>query len=363
MTTERSPSRIGGRGTRQDRWRQPAHRRLAGSRRRRHRRGIEAAVLVIGLAWVVWVLKGSNRPSLRVAHPALLALAVGLEFGSMASFARVQRIALAAGGIRISLWQALRITYASNAVAVTVPVAGSAAATANTASEYRHQGADSGLIAWTLMVTGIVSTIAFAIITATGAVLSGNGLAAIFGVAATLFGTVPLIAVLVAIRSPESRETVVRLFSSALRVSFRIVRKPTTPAETAKRLIDDLASYHLGRFASAKVAFYSTTNWLLDAACLGAAVAAFDQPVPWRSMFAIYAAGIGAAAIGFTPAGIGIVEVALASALTTGGLPSSSALPVALAYRAVSCWLVLGVGWIFFVRSRAHLATQHTHVE
>ncbi len=320
-------------------------------------------MVVIGVVWVAWVLKGSNRPSLRVAHPALLALAVGLEFGSMNSFARVQRIALAAGGVRISLSQALRITYASNAVSVTVPVAGSAAATANTASEYRHQGADPGLIAWTLLVTGIVSTVAFALITAAGAVFSGNGWAAIAGVAATLFGTVPLIAILVAVRSAESRETVVRLLASALRLSFRVLRKPTAPTQTAKRLLDDLASFHLGRFAAAKVAFFSTTNWLLDAACLGAAVAAFGEPVPWRSMFAIYAAGIGAAAIGFTPAGIGIVEAALASALATGGVSSSRALPAALAYRAVSCWLVLGVGWVFFARSRAHLANQHSHVD
>ncbi len=345
------------------RWWHLPHRRLWGARRRRHHRGIEAAFIIFGLVWLGWALNGSNRPSLRVEHPALLALAVGLEFGSMASFARVQRIALAAGGVWMSLLQALRITYASNAVSVTVPVAGSAAATANTASEYRHQGAESGLVAWTLMITGVFSTVTFALITATGAVFSGNGAAAVAGIAATLLGIVPILGVLVAIRQVGSRARVVRLLSKVLQFSFRIIRRPTYPDETAQRLIDDLASYHLGRIATAKVAFFAATNWLLDAACLGAAVAAFGEPVPWRSMFAIYAAGIGAAAIGFTPAGIGIVEAALASALTTGGVPSSRALPVALAYRAVSCWLVLGVGWFVFARSRRHLADHHRHPE
>jgi putative heme transporter len=345
------------------RWWHLPHRRLAGARKRRHHRGIEAAFIILGLVWLGWALSGTNRPSLKVEHPALLLAAVGLEFGSMASFARVQRIALAAGGVRISVLQALRITYASNAVSVTVPVAGSAAATANTASEYRHQGADSGLIAWTLMITGIFSTISFATITATGAVLSGNGAAAVAGLAATLLGIVPLLGVLIAIRRPTSRARVANGFAAVLRFSFRVIRKPTHPTETAGRLIDDLASYHLGRMATLKVALFATLNWLLDAACLGAAVAAFGEPVPWRSMFAIYAAGIGAAAIGFTPAGIGIVEAALASALATSGVASSRALPVALVYRAVSCWLVLGVGWFFFVRSRRHIADHHMHTE
>lgn len=341
-------------------WHLP-HRRLAGSRRRRHHRGIEIAVVAAGLGWLVWALRGSHQPSLRIAHPTLLAVALLVEFGSMASFARVQRIALAAGNLKISLREALRITYASNAVSVTVPVAGTAAATANTVSEYRHHGADSGLIAWTLTITGVFSTVSFALITATGALFSGNLAAAVGGVVTTLFGVVPMVAVLFAIRHTGPRAAVVRFFAAVLRLSFRVIRKPTNPTETAQRLIDELASYRLGRTASLKVAFFATSNWLLDAACLGAAVAAIGAPVPWRSMFAIYGAGIGAAAIGLTPAGIGIVEVALASALSAGGVPSSRALPVALLYRAVSCWLVLAIGWFLFARSRDHLADHHVH--
>ncbi len=279
----------------------------------------------------------------------------------MASFAYVQRIALAAGGVQISLRQALRITYSSNAVSVTVPVAGAAAATANTVSEYRHQGAGSGLIAWTLTITGIFSTVSFALITVTGAVFSGNSAAAVGGIVAALVGIVPIIGALLAIRRAPSRVMVVRLFGAALRLSFRLIRKPLHPEETAQRLINDLASYHLGGRASVKVALLATSNWLLDAACLGAAIAALGEPVPWRLMFAIYGAGIGAAAIGFTPAGIGIVEVALASALTAGGLQTSSALPVALVYRAVSCWMMLAVGWFVFLRSRRHLSDHHVH--
>jgi putative heme transporter len=341
-------------------WHLP-HRRLTGAKRRRHHRAVEIFVIVLILGWVGWGLSHMDAPSLRLRYPILLVLAVGFEVGSMASFARVQRLALAAGGVRIPLREAMRITYASNAVSVTVPVAGSAAATANTVTEYSHQGADSGLIAWTLMITGIISTVAFALLTAIGAIVSGNGVAALAGITATAIGTLPVVGVLLSVRHPASRAKVVRAFSSFLHAVSKVVRRPKEPDATAARVIEQLGSYHLTRFATAKVLLFATTNWLLDAACLSATIAAFGQPVPWRFMFAIYAAGVGAAAVGFTPAGIGIVEAALASALTKGGLASARAFPTALTYRAISCWLVLAIGWFLFARSRSHLDEPHDH--
>ena len=150
-------------------WHLP-HRRLHGAKRRRHHRVIEYGALVIFAIWLLVFTLRANGLSIRAAHPSWLVAAFVLEIGPMASFARVQRITLKAGGIRIPVLEALRITYSSNAVSVTVPVAGSAAATAHTASEDSHRGADSGLIAWTLMITGVVSTIAFALLIALGAV-------------------------------------------------------------------------------------------------------------------------------------------------------------------------------------------------
>ena len=341
-------------------WRLP-QRQLRGAKRSRHHRIIEYVALLIFATWLIGFTLRVNGFSLRVPHPLWLFPAFMLEVGSMASFARVQRITLKAGGVRIPLLEALRITYASNAVSVTVPVAGSAAATAHTASEYSHQGADSGLIAWTLMITGVVSTIAFALLIALGAVLSGNGLAALVGIGFTLLGTIPMLLILIAVRRPKGRDRVVRLLHGPLRWSHRMIRRPPDPQGWSRDLVDRLGSYHLGRIDAALVMIFALSNWLLDAACLCATVAAFGQPVPWRFMFAIYAAGIGAAAVGFTPAGVGIVEAAIASALTAGGISELHALPTALVYRAISCWFVLAVGWILFTRSRRHLRQAHRH--
>ena len=335
-------------------WHLP-QRQLRGSKRSRHHRFIEYAALVIFAVWLIVFTLRANGFSLRVAHPFWLLPAFVLEVGSMASFARVQRITLKAGGVRIPVLEALRITFASNAVSVTLPVAGSVAATANTASEYSHQGADPGLIAWTLMITGVVSTIAFALLIALGAVLSGNGLAALVGIGLTLLGTIPMLLILLAVRRPKGRDRVARLLDRPLQLSHRMIRRPPNPHGWSRTMVDRLGSYQLGRVDAALVMLFALSNWLLDAACLCATVAAFGQPVPWRFMFAIYAAGIGAAAVGFTPAGVGIVEAAIASALTAGGISELHALPTALVYRAISCWLVLAVGWVLFTRRRRHL--------
>ena len=337
------------------------HGELIGMHRRRRRHIVEVALILAVVGMLAVFLVRSTGISLTIDHPLWLVLALGLELGSMASFARVQRLALAAGGLRMTLWQALRITYASNAVSVTVPVGGSAAATANTIAEFRHEGADSGLVAWTLMTTGIISTLAFAVITATGAVLSGSGAAATAGVATTLIGTVPVALVLLSVRRPVLRAQVGRFLGSVLRISCRVIGRPQNPYETAERLVNQFSVHHFSRFAGIKVLYFATMNWLLDAACLGAVIAAFGQPVPWRFLFAIYATGVAAAAIGITPAGIGIVEVAIAAALTRGGMASAQAFHAALTYRAISCWLVMAVGWLFFTRSRRHLKNPHQH--
>ena len=47
-----------------------------------------------------------------------------------------------------------------------------------------------------------------------------------------------------------------------------------------------------------------------------------------------------------TPAGIGAVELALASGLTVAGIPASAALSVTLVFRVLTLWLRIPVGWL-----------------
>ena len=68
--------------------------------------------------------------------------------------------------------------------------------------------------------------------------------------------------------------------------------------------------------------------------------------VDWRSLVTIYGAGQAAAGLSFIPAGIGIVEGAIAVALISTGTSGGVAIPAAVTYRAISCWLPIAAGWI-----------------
>jgi hypothetical protein len=53
------------------------------------------------------------------------------------------------------------------------------------------------------------------------------------------------------------------------------------------------------------------------------------------------------------PAGIGIVEGAIAVALISTGTSGGVAIPAAVTYRAISCWLPIAVGWMVHTRLRS----------
>ena len=58
-----------------------------------------------------------------------------------------------------------------------------------------------------------------------------------------------------------------------------------------------------------------------------------------------------------TPGDFGLVEVAVAAALTAGGLSGRGALAAVLGYRIVNFWLVILTGWVITLLlgiARAH---------
>ena len=113
-----------------------------------------------------------------------------------------------------------------------------------------------------------------------------------------------------------------------------------------------MARFRVGWRAGAAASANTAVNWVTDLACQAVCVSALGVPVPWTHLVIVYGATLGAASLSFTPAGLGIVESAIAVALTQSGVPTSAAIVAALLYRAVSCWLALGVGWVSYAMMR-----------
>lgn len=77
---------------------------------------------------------------------------------------------------------------------------------------------------------------------------------------------------------------------------------------------------------------------------------ALGQRLPWYSMILIYALTLVANAMSAVPGAIGLTEVALATLYTQFGIPSETALAIALTYRITDYWmprLVGGGAWLW----------------
>ena len=331
--------------------------------RRAATRGVKSVALVAtiaaGVAVVIALLHwrglvDSTTADVRRLSGVWVVPAIALAAVSMWTAALEQRRVLRAGGLSLPVRSMVAITLAGNAMSVTLPLAGSTAGTAFTYLQLKKRGADAPTATWALATSGIISTVVLAVVLGVGAGVTGDGTTSMVGAVAVLLGIVPLAVLLLSFRSPMVR-------GHAQRVAERIVgrlrrtrsrRTNGLDAAAVSRAFERLALFRLGWRAGATAAVYSAVNWITDVACLAVCVSALGVPVPWTHLVIIYGATLGAASLSFTPAGIGIVESTIAVALVQSGVPTSAAIVAALLYRAVSCWLVLGIGWVSYATMR-----------
>src|SRR4051794_5259357 len=99
--------------------------------------------------------------------------AVACEIASVATYARLRRTLLAAGGFRVSTRRMGALAVASNAISATVP-AGAAVSAGYLYRELRRNGASAPLVGWVLAAAAVVSGLAFSVITMAGTVLDGD---------------------------------------------------------------------------------------------------------------------------------------------------------------------------------------------
>jgi uncharacterized protein (TIRG00374 family) len=308
-----------------------------------------AGVAVAGLGLLAALARSTLSESVAsLAHVdwVWLPLAVLAEAGSMAAFARSQRRLLRAGGTKVHLGSVMAVTYAGNAISVSLPLAGSEVATAFSFRQFSRRGIDPAVVGWALAVSGIISSLAFAVVLTGGALASGSATAAALGLAGAAVSLLPAFGVLAALRFPAVRRRLNRLLARVIAGSRRLFHRPGPGAEGAlERFLDRVASLRLPRLQYLEVFLLAVWNWVADCLCLACAIRAAGTPVPWQALFLAYGAGMTAGSLGLTPGGLGIIEVALSTALVAAGIASNRALAAVLVYRLISFWLVVVAGW------------------
>jgi putative heme transporter len=282
--------------------------------------------------------------------------ALVFEALSMLSLALLERRILILAGHRLSVGRAVSIAYASNAMAQSLPIVGSGAATAFTYRRMVSHGAEPTLAGWTLTLAGVASNIAFVVILSIGGLVSGETLAIVAGGLGLVLSALVIAVGVIAVRRAAVRERVGR---AAVWVMSRVQRLIHRPAGDAAGIVGatmaDLTAFHLHRRDALHVTASAFRNWAFDLLCLAFSIKAAGANVPWWGIVLAWAAGAGGASLNLTPGGLGVVEVALTGALVAVGVPGTQALTAVLVYRAITFWLAIVIGWpIYWRLSREH---------
>jgi putative heme transporter len=278
--------------------------------------------------------------------------AIGCEVVSLSAFGLSRRRLLRADGHPTGFGSVMAITYASNALSMTIPFAGAELAVIFSYKQFRRRGLGQAITGWALAVSAIMSVSALALLLVTGALEGGASVATAIGFAGAAVLLVPAAAILLALRSQRLRRLMSVALARLTSLARRVLRRPAPPGEHADALegmLSRIASISLPWPRYAEVFGLALLNWAGDAACLACAIHAAGQPVPWRGLLLAYAAGAAAGSTGLTPGGFALVEAALTAALVGVGMNSGGALTSVLAYRLVNFWMILIGGWITMI--------------
>ena len=312
--------------------------------------GLAAAVLVV----VIILGRHTLGKSLHViddANLGWLLVALAAEAVSLTAFGLSRTLLLhanshRAAGRRITFREVMTVTYASNAISLSIPFAGAELAVVYSYREFRRHGADSATTSWSLAVSALFSTSALAFVLLIGAAAGGWSAGTAAALGGAVIYLVPGAGVLLALRYTRVRALLTNVLSWLAELSRRVFGKPENGADGLATFLDEVSSTRLPRTRYAQVFGLAAANWLFDCATLACAIRAMGQPIPWNHLLLVYAAGAAVGSTGITPGGFALVELALTAALTASGLPASHALAAVLAYRLVNFWLVLAAGWI-----------------
>jgi len=335
-------------------------------RRRRWGRLIIVALAIALLTTVVIVDRHTLAQSLDAIGGLDLrwfALAIACECISLTAFGLSRRRLLRADGNQARFGSVMAITYAGNALSMSIPFAGAQLAAVFSYQQFRRRGLDPALTGWALGVSAIASSSALALVLVVGALAGGAPLATAAGFLGAAVFALPAITVILALRYPRARAVANSALSWVVHQVRRIFRKPGIDPAALEDLLQRLATIRLGWLSYAEVFGLAVANWLFDCACLACAIKATGQPVPWHGLLLAYGAGAVAGSTGVTPGGFLIVEATLTAALAAAGMNAGPALGAVLAYRLVNFWMILlGGGIVLIVLTRmrdSHIRRYH----
>lgn len=244
-------------------------------------------------------------------------------------------------------------TYAGNAISLSLPVVGPAAAAVFAYKRFTKIGVEPTVASWALAMSGIYTTVAYAAVTATAAALTGSKTGVIGGLLSIALVVVPALILLIGMHHESVRRRGRAVALWVVRTWCRLRHRPSESMVSAYITgIERIATLRLGGRNALLTMLLTLANVLAKAGCLAAVTLSIDGQVPWAGIVLAWAAGQGLQLLNLTPGGLGVVDAAIGVALIGIGIPASTAIAIVLVYRVISLWLVLLAGSVTLVYIR-----------
>jgi uncharacterized protein (TIRG00374 family) len=309
-------------------------------------------LLLFALVVHVFVIPqiGGARKALDVlssVNPVLLALAVVLEGMSLLAYARMTQLLLPKEH-RPGIGVMYGTVVASTGVSHVVP--GAAATTAGV--NYRLLGAagvPADQLGFALGAQAIGSAVVLNVLLwlALLASIPASGFQPVYATAAGVGAVMIAGFAVVVVSMLRGRETL------ADRVSAVLGRIPRVKEQSVRRvmlsLADQLRALQRDHRRLRVVSGMAAANWLLDAAALWVALAAFGSTPSVIGLMVAYGLANVIAAVPISPGGLGVIEAILIPTLVGFGTPRAVASIGVVVYRLVNFWLPIPVGAAAYV--------------
>jgi uncharacterized protein (TIRG00374 family) len=329
---------------------------VSGTVPRRRLRDIAFYLAGLGAGIIILVLLFGKRSEFTAAWHQLrhisagwLAAAVMAEALSLWAFAWLQGRVLRLSGTSIPMTALGAITLANNAIASTVP-GQPAVSCAYRYRYFRRRGASAASSGWAIfmalvgLAVGVSLLLLIGVAVALASAATGSDIGAAVGGLVIIAGGIALL-----IR----RDLLLRFAQAMVRWSRRVLHRRRRSIPQPTGTIGARVEHTLARMREIPLSAGSTVGlvavaccvWFFDFLCLTCAFSAVHARIPWAGVLLAYGAAQVAGALPFIPGGLGVVEGSMAAILTAYGAGRLPAISAVLAYRLVSFWFFIAVGW------------------
>jgi uncharacterized protein (TIRG00374 family) len=209
---------------------------------------------------------------------------------------------------------------------------------------YRRSGATGASAGWTIFTILISQAIGMSMLLLLGVLVALAGSTSSQATGATI---IALLIVASAGAILVRRDLVLRMAGALVRGFRRVTGHPR--GSVAARIESTLARMReipLSTRQTAAIIVVAMAVWCCDFCTLLCSFGAVHAKIPWDGVLLAYGVAQIVASLPVVPGGIGVVEGSLAVILTAYGAARVQAFSAAIAFRAVSFWLTVALGWI-----------------